>query len=58
MNRSNLRFIVFIGAMVEIVLFFMAFMGFVKHPVFTVLLAVWAFLAGVALTKYKELYHG
>ena len=58
MNKSDLRFVVFIGAMIEIVLFFMAFLGFVRHPVFTVLLATWAFVAGVAVTKYKELYHG
>ena len=58
MKRSQLIYLCWIGAMIEMALFSMACLGLIGHPVFSVLLGTWGFVAGVAVTKYKEKYHG
>jgi len=57
MKRSHFTLIVFIGAMLEIAIITMLIIH-INHPVFPVLVGAWGFIAGVVISKYKELYNG
>ena len=61
MKRSHFCMMVFIGAVLEVVIITIMILH-IKHPVFPVLfpvlVGVWGFIAGIAISKYKELTNG
>ena len=57
MKRSHFRLMFFVGAVIEVAIITMLILH-IKHPIFPVLIGTWGFIAGVSVSKYKEICNG
>ena len=58
MKRSQFRMLVALGTVIEAVVVVMLVMRLHHLPTFPVLIGAWGFIAGVVISKYKEIKNG